>query len=88
MESAGARGRGGARHSGASSWCRRAPPAASRCGPQTPRTGTPAHGGLAQAEDVALVLHTSGTTSRPKIVPLRHVNVTASALPHRAHAAR
>ncbi|MBV8613831.1 MAG: AMP-binding protein, partial [Acetobacteraceae bacterium] len=25
------------------------------------------------------VLHTSGTTSRPKIVPLRHVNVTASA---------
>jgi acyl-CoA synthetase (AMP-forming)/AMP-acid ligase II len=30
-------------------------------------------------EDVALVLHTSGTTARPKIVPLRHVNVTASA---------
>jgi acyl-CoA synthetase (AMP-forming)/AMP-acid ligase II len=25
------------------------------------------------------VLHTSGTTSRPKIVPLRHINVTASA---------
>ena len=25
------------------------------------------------------MLHTSGTTSRPKIVPLRHVNVTASA---------
>jgi acyl-CoA synthetase (AMP-forming)/AMP-acid ligase II len=35
--------------------------------------------GLAQAQDLALVLHTSGTTSRPKIVPLRHVNVTASA---------
>ena len=35
--------------------------------------------GVARAEDVALVLHTSGTTSRPKIVPLRHVNVTASA---------
>jgi acyl-CoA synthetase (AMP-forming)/AMP-acid ligase II len=35
--------------------------------------------GEAEAEDVALVLHTSGTTSRPKIVPLRHVNVTASA---------
>jgi acyl-CoA synthetase (AMP-forming)/AMP-acid ligase II len=35
--------------------------------------------GVADAEDVALVLHTSGTTSRPKIVPLRHVNVTASA---------
>jgi acyl-CoA synthetase (AMP-forming)/AMP-acid ligase II len=35
--------------------------------------------GTAHAEDVALVLHTSGTTSRPKIVPLRQVNVTASA---------
>ncbi len=42
-------------------------------------TGTPAKGGEAAAADVALVLHTSGTTSRPKIVPLRHVNVTASA---------
>lgn len=29
--------------------------------------------------DVALVLHTSGTTSRPKIVPLTHGNLTASA---------
>ncbi|WP_428487403.1 acyl--CoA ligase [Rhodopila sp.] len=35
--------------------------------------------GEAEPDDVALVLHTSGTTSRPKIVPLRHVNVTASA---------
>ncbi|HET6610110.1 MAG TPA: acyl--CoA ligase [Rhodopila sp.] len=42
-------------------------------------TGTAAHPGTAQADDVALVLHTSGTTSRPKIVPLRHINVTASA---------
>ncbi|MBS0639924.1 MAG: AMP-binding protein [Proteobacteria bacterium] len=41
--------------------------------------GPAAQPGLAGAEDVALVLHTSGTTSRPKIVPLRHVNVTASA---------
>lgn len=31
------------------------------------------------AEDVALVLHTSGTTSRPKRVPLRHCNLLASA---------
>jgi acyl-CoA synthetase (AMP-forming)/AMP-acid ligase II len=31
-----------------------------------------------QPEDVALVLHTSGTTSRPKRVPLRHSNLTAS----------
>jgi len=29
--------------------------------------------------DVALVLHTSGTTSRPKIVPLTHANLAASA---------
>jgi len=29
--------------------------------------------------DVALILHTSGTTSRPKIVPLLHSNATASA---------
>lgn len=36
-------------------------------------------GGMAQAEDTALVLHTSGTTSRPKIVPLTHVNLCASA---------
>ena len=42
-------------------------------------TGVAAHPGPAEAEDVALVLHTSGTTSRPKIVPLRHINVTASA---------
>ena len=34
---------------------------------------------LAQAADVALVLHTSGTTSRPKIVPLSQRNVCASA---------
>ncbi|MBI2403875.1 MAG: AMP-binding protein, partial [Gemmatimonadetes bacterium] len=33
----------------------------------------------AQAGDVALVLHTSGTTSRPKLVPLSQRNVCASA---------
>jgi len=37
------------------------------------------HPGQAQPDDVALVLHTSGTTSRPKIVPLTHRNVCASA---------
>jgi acyl-CoA synthetase (AMP-forming)/AMP-acid ligase II len=31
------------------------------------------------ADDEALVLHTSGTTSRPKIVPLRQRNLSASA---------
>ncbi|HUT49088.1 MAG TPA: acyl--CoA ligase [Alphaproteobacteria bacterium] len=41
--------------------------------------GSAARPGLAEAEDVALVLHTSGTTSRPKIVPLSQTNVTASA---------
>src|SRR5436190_5490534 len=30
--------------------------------------------GAAQADDIALVLHTSGTTSRPKIVPLSQKN--------------
>jgi len=40
---------------------------------------TAAQPGPAGADDVALVLHTSGTTARPKIVPLTHTNVTASA---------
>ena len=35
--------------------------------------------GLAAADDIALVLHTSGTTSRPKMVPLSQRNVCASA---------
>jgi acyl-CoA synthetase (AMP-forming)/AMP-acid ligase II len=34
---------------------------------------------LPQADDIALVLHTSGTTSRPKCVPLAHKNLLASA---------
>ncbi len=33
----------------------------------------------AQPDDVALLLHTSGTTSRPKQVPLTHANLLASA---------
>jgi acyl-CoA synthetase (AMP-forming)/AMP-acid ligase II len=41
--------------------------------------GTPSTAGLASPDDIALVLHTSGTTSRPKIVPLSHRNVCASA---------
>lgn len=35
--------------------------------------------GLAQPEEVALILHTSGTTSRPKVVPLTQTNLCASA---------
>ncbi|MFN8758171.1 MAG: acyl--CoA ligase [Tagaea sp.] len=41
--------------------------------------GTAAKPGPAQAEDIALILHTSGTTSRPKIVPLAQSNICASA---------
>ncbi|MZR32237.1 acyl--CoA ligase [Sneathiella litorea] len=41
--------------------------------------GETASPGPAEPGDVALILHTSGTTSRPKIVPLSHRNVTASA---------
>ena len=35
--------------------------------------------GPAKPDDVALILHTSGTTSRPKIVPLHHANIWTSA---------
>jgi acyl-CoA synthetase (AMP-forming)/AMP-acid ligase II len=35
--------------------------------------------GPADADDVALILHTSGTTSRPKIVPLTQANIWTSA---------
>jgi oxalate---CoA ligase len=38
-----------------------------------------AHRGYAQPQDVSMVLHTSGTTSRPKIVPLSQANLAASA---------
>ncbi|NOX74472.1 MAG: AMP-binding protein [Alphaproteobacteria bacterium] len=41
--------------------------------------GLPSPLSSARPDDIALVLHTSGTTSRPKLVPLSHNNVTASA---------
>jgi amino acid adenylation domain-containing protein len=44
----------------------------------TPRTASASRAN-ARPDDVALILHTSGTTSRPKIVPLTHANVSASA---------
>jgi acyl-CoA synthetase (AMP-forming)/AMP-acid ligase II len=37
------------------------------------------HGGCSAPNDIAMVLHTSGTTSRPKIVPLSVANLCASA---------
>jgi acyl-CoA synthetase (AMP-forming)/AMP-acid ligase II len=39
----------------------------------------------AEPDDIALLLHTSGTTSRPKQVPLRHRNLVASARSTAAH---
>ena len=44
-----------------------------------PTAGAARLPGRSEPDDIALVLHTSGTTSRPKIVPLTHRNVCASA---------
>ena len=44
-----------------------------------PAAAAAVQGGYAQADDVGMVLHTSGTTSRPKIVPLSVGNLCASA---------
>jgi acyl-CoA synthetase (AMP-forming)/AMP-acid ligase II len=41
--------------------------------------GAPKPARAARPDDPALVLHTSGTTARPKIVPLTNANVAASA---------
>jgi oxalate---CoA ligase len=40
--------------------------------------GTAAQDGFAEPDDIALVLHTSGTTARPKMVPLTHTNICNS----------
>ncbi len=42
-------------------------------------SGKPARGGMGEKDDTALFLHTSGTTSRPKLVPLLQRNLLASA---------
>ncbi len=44
-----------------------------------PPAAPAAQGGYAQPDDLSMVLHTSGTTSRPKIVPLSQRNLCASA---------
>ncbi len=75
-------GAGGGRR-GMGSWCcgSRWPTARRRatspCGGR--RAGKPPTRRAPARSDVALVLHTSGTTSRPKIVPLTQANVVASA---------
>jgi oxalate---CoA ligase len=50
----------------------------------SPANGTVGAGGFATHEDAALMLHTSGTTSRPKLVPLTQRNLVASARSIRA----
>lgn len=47
--------------------------------PRQPMSGQTQAPGMAAKDDIALVLHTSGTTSRPKIVPLSQTNICASA---------
>ena len=44
-----------------------------------PAVGPAVATGPAEHGDIALLLHTSGTTSRPKLVPLSHANLAASA---------
>jgi acyl-CoA synthetase (AMP-forming)/AMP-acid ligase II len=47
--------------------------------PAAPMKGPAQRPGMSEGGDTALVLHTSGTTSRPKIVPLLQRNVLATA---------
>lgn len=57
-----------------------------RCGPRAgcfevegARLGTAAAPGWASEGDTALLLHSSGTTARPKLIPLRHRSLCVSA---------
>ncbi|MGI9264936.1 MAG: non-ribosomal peptide synthetase [Gammaproteobacteria bacterium] len=43
------------------------------------RSAQPIEASPIKSEDIALVLHTSGTTSRPKVVPISHGNLHSSA---------
>jgi len=50
-------------------------------GPASPQEATE---GFAQPDDVAILMQTSGTTSRPKLVPLTHTNLLVAARNNRA----
>ena len=57
-----------------------APAGAFTLEPRAALEGAPAaQGGFAEPSDLSMLLHTSGTTSRPKIVPLTQANLAASA---------
>ncbi len=47
---------------------------------QASETNSPDGSAGPERDDIALILHTSGTTSRPKIVPLTQANIAASAI--------
>jgi len=49
-----------------------------RLAPNAALRGPAISPGKSVAADIALILHTSGTTARPKIVPLSHANIAAS----------
>jgi oxalate---CoA ligase len=54
-------------------------PRADRGEPKDPAADSAAQPGFAAPDDLSMLLHTSGTTSRPKIVPLAQRNLAASA---------
>ena len=68
------------KESPSSNWSRTPPPPVrSRFSRHPACPGRPHRAVPPEPDDIALVLHTSGTTARPKIVPLSHANLAASA---------
>lgn len=60
-------------------WSLASPDEFIRCSVQGEITAPATQLGFARPDDVALMLFTSGTTARPKLVPLTHANLMASA---------